>query len=194
MGLLDLFKEALEVLRLLLEELDFLLALLSVIFSLLLDDALDGLNLGLLLNHLLQLLLLSLLKLSLLLGELNATMLCLELLAHGEGDRTVVEGLVGLDGRVDVPLNTQQEETPFSHIEGHLANDLFEALFEKFFPNWADATFTGLPLHELLVEHLTKPGHIDPGSRLRGSLLHPLLAYRDIYTHAQKLQHEIQKW
>ena len=166
MGLLDLFKEALEVLGLLLEELDLLLALLSVILALLLDDALDGLDLGLLLNHLLQLLLLSLLKLGLLFGELSATMLSLELLAHGESDRTVVEGLVSLDGRIDVPLHAQQKQTTLGHIQGHLADDLLEALLEKFLADRADATFTGLPLHELLVEHLTEPGHIDPGSRL----------------------------
>lgn len=64
------------------EELDFLLALLFILFTLLVDESLDRVYLGVLLDNLLFLLLLSLFKLNLFLLELSASMLGLQLLAH----------------------------------------------------------------------------------------------------------------
>ena len=90
--LLDLLEEALEVLRLLLEELDLLGALFAVILLLLLDDGLDGFFLSLQLDHSLFLLLLVLLKLNLFLLKLGATMLRLKLLPHSEGNRAAHNG------------------------------------------------------------------------------------------------------
>ena len=74
-------------LRLLLEELYFLLAALGVILRFLFDDGLDGLNLFFLLGDLFLLFLLSLLELFNFFLAFDATMLCLQLLAHSEGHR-----------------------------------------------------------------------------------------------------------
>ena len=57
-----------------------------------------------------------------------------------------------------------------------MADDLLKALLEKLFTHGANATFSGLSLHELLVEHLTKAGHIDAIGDLGGGLLHPVFA------------------
>ena len=85
--LLDLLEEALEVLRLLLEELDLVLALLVVVLLLFIDHRLDRLLLGLQLDHSLLLLLLALLELDLLLLELGAAVLSLQRLASRERHR-----------------------------------------------------------------------------------------------------------
>ena len=127
-------------------------------------------------NPPLLLLLLALLQLSARFFKLRASMLCLELLAHGEGNRTVVERVVGLYVRVDVTLDAQKEQASLRHVKRHLANDLLEALLEELFANWADTAFPRLALHQLLVEHLTEPRHINPACRLRARLLDPVLA------------------
>merc|ERR1719491_91848 len=84
LGLLNRLEEPLQVLRLLLQELDFLLTRLGIIFALLVDDALNSFDLGLLLKFALHLFFLALLELTLLGGELSSTMLSLQLLAHGK--------------------------------------------------------------------------------------------------------------
>ena len=94
-------------LRLLLEEFDFLLSCFSVILALLVNDALDGFNLGLLLQDALLLLLLALFKLCLPCVQLSSTMLSLKLLSHGECHGAVIERLVGLDVGVDVSLDAK---------------------------------------------------------------------------------------
>jgi len=68
LGLLDGFEEPLQVLRLLQQEFDFLLARLGVILALLINNGLNRLNLRLLLEDTLLLLLVALLKLALLRG------------------------------------------------------------------------------------------------------------------------------
>ena len=80
LGLLSLFnrlEESLQVLRLLLEEFDFLLTRFGIVLALLVNNGLYGLNLGLLLQNALLLLLLALLKLSLFGGQLGSSMLSL---------------------------------------------------------------------------------------------------------------------
>ena len=164
--------------RLLHEELDLLLLSFLFIFPLLFDDALNGLNLSPLLNNLFLLLLLLFLQLGLPVLEFLSTELSLQLFAGSERHRAVIEGLVGLDVGVDIAFDSQEKKTAFRHVKSDLADDLLEALFEEFFTYRADALFTSLPLHKLLVKHLTKTSYIDSGSWLRASLLHPVLTYR----------------
>ena len=87
--LLNLLEETLEVVGLLLEELGFFLALFLVLFALLGNDGVDGLNFGAQLDDLLLLLLLLPLQLHLALFELRLAVLGLQLLAHGEGHGAV---------------------------------------------------------------------------------------------------------
>ena len=77
MGLLNRLEEPLQVLRLLLQEFDFLLTRFGIILALLVDNALYRLNLSLLLKNALLLLLLALLKFSFLRGKLGSSMLSL---------------------------------------------------------------------------------------------------------------------
>ena len=77
MGLLNRLEEPLQVLRLLLQEFDFLLTRFGIILALLVDNALYRLNLGLLLKNALLLLLLALLKFSFLRGKLSSSVLSL---------------------------------------------------------------------------------------------------------------------
>ena len=58
-----------------------------------------------------------------------------------------------------------------------MADDLVETLSEKFFSNGADATLSGLPFHELLVEHLSETGDVDPACGLVTHVLDPVFAY-----------------
>ena len=176
--LFNLLKEPLKMVRLLHEELDLLLPLLLGVFPLLFDDASNGLNLRSLLDNLFLLLLLLFLQLGLPVLELLSAELSLQLFASCECHRAVIEGLVSLDVGVDVAFDSQEKKTAFRHVKSDLADDLLEALLEEFLTHRADALFTSLPLHQLLVKHLTKTSNIDSGSWLRASLLHPVLTYR----------------
>ena len=124
-----------------------------------------------------QVSLLLILKLLDLVLQIVLAMLSLQLLAHSESHRAVIQGLVGLNVGVDVSLDAQKEKTALWHVQSDLADDLLKALLEEFLTNGADATLTSLPLHELLIEHLSEARYIDSGSRLRAGLLHPLLSY-----------------
>ena len=73
-------------LRLLLKEFDFILPFLSVIFSFLIDDGLDTLNLCLLLDNFLFLLLLAFFKLGTFFLKVSSSVLSLQLFAHGESN------------------------------------------------------------------------------------------------------------
>ena len=88
--LLNLFQEAFEVIRLLLEELNLFLTRLRGVFAVLFDDALDGFNLGTKFRNTLQLLLLLLFQVTLGIFELGTTMLRLQLLTCGKSDGAAI--------------------------------------------------------------------------------------------------------
>ena len=91
----------------------------------------------------------------------------------------MIEGLVGLNVRVDVALDTQEKETAFRHVESNLTDDLLKTLLEELLTHRADTLFTSLPLHKFLVKHFSQTGHINSGGWLWASLLHPVLTWFD---------------
>ena len=105
LGLFNRLEEPLQVLRLLLQEFDFLLTRFGIILAFLVNDGLNSFNLGLLLKNALLLPFLALFKLAFFRGQLCPSVLSLQLLAHGKRHRAVIESLIGLDVRVNIPLD-----------------------------------------------------------------------------------------
>lgn len=171
---------------LVLEELELLDALLLLNLLPLAVALLDGLDLGLELDYLiLELGLLGLEFFDLAL-EVGLAVLSLQLLPHGESDRALVQGLVSGDGHLDLIADSQEEEAALGLVQGHLSNDLVEALREELLAHRADATLAGLTLHKLLIELLTEACDINTGRLLVGhvgdvmlSILYPLLRWED---------------
>ena len=60
--------------------------------------------------------------------EVSFTMLSLELLSHGEGDRTLIECLVSCDCHFDLVSDSQEKKSSFWLTEGNLSNDFIKAL------------------------------------------------------------------
>ena len=171
---------------LVLEELELLDALLLLHLLSLAVALLDGLDLGLELDDLvleLGLLGLELLNLAL---EVGLAVLGLQLLPHGESDGALVQGLVSGDGHLDLIADSQEEEAALGLIQGHLSDDLVEALREELLAHGADATLAGLTLHKLLIELLSEACDIytrrllvrDVGDVML-SILNPLLRRED---------------
>jgi hypothetical protein len=100
----------------------------------------------------------------------------LELFSHGEGDRGLVEGLVSSDGHFDFITDSQEEQTSLWLRKGYLSDNFVEALWEKFFSNWADTALSSLSFHKFLIEHFSQSGNIHSGSWLMTNILDKMFA------------------
>jgi hypothetical protein len=87
--------------------------------------------------------------------QLSFAMLCLQLLSHGKSHRALVQGLVGGNCHFDFITHSQQEKPSLGLTQSYLTDDLIEALGKQFLTNRADAAFSSLALHELLVKHFS---------------------------------------
>merc|ERR1719188_1755843 len=121
-------EERVEVLLLVLQELQLLLALALVHRAPLRLAALDRLALVLQLHHARLALLLLLLVLGDQLLRLGLALLGLQLLARSEGHAALIERLVGCDRHANLVADPQQEEPTLGAVDRHLADELVEAL------------------------------------------------------------------
>ena len=103
--------------------------------------------------------------------------LSLELFAHGESYRARIQSRVGGIRLLDVVTDTEEQKTALRLVKSDLADNLVKALTEEFLTHRAETSLTCLSLKELLIEHLSKTGDIDSGSRLMADLLAEMLAY-----------------
>merc|ERR1719293_305105 len=148
-----------------------LLLLLAALGLLLLDHVYLGLQV---LDLLLQLLV-GLHQVLRLLAVLVPALLCLERLAHAEGDGGLVEALVGTDGPPDLVADAQQEQTALGADDGDLPDELVEALRVELLPDGAYARLASLSLLQPLVQVLLQIDHVRPGGRGARHVLHPQL-------------------
>jgi len=107
--LLDRSEELLEMIALVVEELEFVCALLLFIFASLTGPCLDSLNLALELDHFVLLFLLLGFQLLNLLLQVCLAMFRLQLLPHGESHRGLVQGLVCCNGHFDLISHSEEE-------------------------------------------------------------------------------------
>ena len=110
-------------------------------------------------------------------------MLCLQLLAHGEGHRGLVEGLVSGDRHLNLVSDSQQEQAALGLAQRHLSDDLVEALTKELLAHGADSGLTGLALHNLLVQVLTQTSHVNTRGLLVANILDEVLAIEGVYVH-----------
>ena len=176
-GLGDILEECGEMLLLVLKEVKLPSAFLLLLFFALGVASLDRLKLRSQLNYFVRLFCLFGLELGDSLLQIGLSVLGLQLLAHSEcygalNSRKVsfcglnlnlplVKGLIRGNSHLDLVANSEQEQTSFGLTQSDLTNDLIEALREKLFTHWANATFSRLTLHQFLVQHLTKLSDID---------------------------------
>ena len=99
-----------------------------------------------------------------------------QLLSHGERHCALIKSLVGRVGLLDVIADAQEKKTTHWLVKSHLTDNLVKALLEEFLSDRAEASLTGLPLQQLLVEHLTEARDIDTAGRFMADLLAEVLA------------------
>ena len=126
-----------------------------------------------------------------LLFKVVLAMLRQQLLPHGEGDSALVQSLICSVSQLDIISDSQEEQAPLRLIKRHLSDNLIEALLEQFLTDGAEPGLTRLPLEQLLVEHLTEPGHIDTTGWLVAHLLHEVLTLLDPLSRRQNLVEDV---
>jgi len=158
------------------QELELFLTLLVFNFFAFGIALLNSLDLGFEFDDLVLLLGLSGLEVGDSLLEIGFTVLSLELLAHGEGDGTLVESLVGGDSHLDFISDSQEEDTTLGLSQSNLTDNLIEALGEELFSDGADTALTGLTLHQFLIESLSETRNINSGGLLVRNIFDEVLA------------------
>lgn len=108
--------------------------------------------------------------------QLGRALLRLQLLPHGEGERALVQGLIGLDGHVQLVAHPHQQDAPLGRVDGHLPDDLVEALVVQLLAYGADARVPGLAVDQLLVQQLLQGVDILPRGRVGADGLLVVLA------------------
>jgi len=164
------------VLLLVFQELYFLLSLLSLNFLALSVTLVDSFNLRFQFAHFVFELGLLVLELLDCLLQVGLSVLGLQLFSHGESDRRLIQGLVSSNRHLDLVSHSKKKKSSLWLAESYLSNDFIEALREKLLSDRTDATFSGLPFHELLIEHLSKPSNINSRSWLMADVLNVVLS------------------
>ena len=174
--LFNLLQEALQVVHLEVKELLLLGSLFNVDGPLLLMPDLESINARLKSNDLVFLSSPFVFQFDDLLLESLFSVLGKQLLSHGERHCALIKSLVGRVGLLDVIADAQEKKTTHWFVKSHLTDNLVEALLEQFLADRAEASLTGLPLEQLLVEHLTEARYIDTTGRLVADLLAEVLS------------------
>ena len=172
----NLLQKAFQVVHLEFKELLLLSSLFNVDGPLLLMPDLESLDARLKSNDLVFLSSPLVLQFDDLLLESLFAMLSKQLLSHGERHCALIKSLVGRVGLLDVIADAQEKKTTHWFVKSHLTDNLVKALLEQFLADRAEASLTGLPLKQLLVEHLTEARNIDTTGRLVADLLAEVLA------------------
>ena len=113
---------------LVLQELDLLFPLFLLNISPLFVALINGFDLGLEFFDLVVKLGLPFFQLNNPLLQLSLALLSLQLFAHTECDSTLVQSLISGDGHLDLITYSQQQQSSFRFVDGHLSDDLVEAL------------------------------------------------------------------
>ena len=174
--LFNLLQEALQVVHLEVKELLLLGSLFNVDGPLLLMPDLESINARLESNDLVFLSSPFVLQFDDLLLESLFSVFGKQLLSHGERHCALIKSLVGRVGLLDVITDAQEKKTTHWLVKSHLTDNLVKALLEQFLADWAEASLTGLPLEQLLVEHLSEARDIDTTSGLVADLLAEVLS------------------
>mmetsp|Transcript_58236 Transcript_58236/g.167068 ORF Transcript_58236/g.167068 Transcript_58236/m.167068 type:complete len:227 (+) Transcript_58236:91-771(+) len=183
-------EERVQVLLLVLQEVDLLLALALVHGPALGLAALDGLNLVLQLDDPSLALALRLLLLGNLLLGLGLALLGLQLLPRSKSHAALVERLVRSDRHPNLISHPQQQQAPLGAVDRHLPDELVEALRVELLAHGANAGLPGLPLHEPLVQRLLELNDVQARGRRIAHILHVVLGVLDPFSGRQQgMQH-----
>jgi hypothetical protein len=102
-------------------------------------------------------------------------LLGLQLLPCSKSHGALVQCLVGCNRHPDFIANTKKEEAALRAVDSHLTNELVKALRVELFTDRADPSLPGLTLHQTLIQRLLKLNHIETCRRLVGDILDEVL-------------------
>ena len=81
--------------------------------------------------------------------------------AHTVSNRTLIQSLISLYSHLDLVTHTDEEEAPFGAVYSNLADQLIEALSEKFFSKWTDSSLTRLTSLNCCIELVLQIYHVN---------------------------------